>query len=282
MNNAIEIKNLSKKYKGFSLDNVSFNLPKGTIMGLIGENGAGKTTIIKTILDISFKDKGDIKIFGKDMNKNLREDIGVVLDDGFFSDFLKANSLPNIMKNIYKNWDNEKYFYYLKRLSIPEDKIIKQLSRGNKMKLGIALALSHNPKLLILDEPTSGLDPIVREEILDIFQEFIQDEENSVLVSSHITSDLEKIADYITFIHSGRLVFSKEKDELLYDYGIYKTSLVDLDLIDKKFIESYRKHNYGVDILIKNVDEFKVKYKNSIVEKPSIENIMLFFVKGEK
>lgn len=282
MNNAIEIKNLSKKYKGFSLDNVSFNLPKGTIMGLIGENGAGKTTIIKTILDISFKDKGDIKIFGKDMNKNLREDIGVVLDDGFFSDFLKANSLPNIMKNIYKNWDNEKYFYYLKRLSIPEDKIIKQLSRGNKMKLGIALALSHNPKLLILDEPTSGLDPIVREEILDIFQEFIQDEENSVLVSSHITSDLEKIADYITFIHSGRLVFSKEKDELLYDYGIYKTSLEDLDLIDKKFIESYRKHNYGVDILIKNVDEFKVKYKNSIVEKPSIENIMLFFVKGEK
>lgn len=282
MNNAIEIKNLSKKYKGFSLDNVSFNLPKGTIMGLIGENGAGKTTIIKTILDISFKDKGDIKIFGKDMNKNLREDIGVVLDDGFFSDFLKANSLPNIMKNIYKNWDNEKYFYYLKRLSIPEDKIIKQLSRGNKMKLGIALALSHNPKLLILDEPTSGLDPIVREEILDIFQEFIQDEENSVLVSSHITSDLEKIADYITFIHSGRLVFSKEKDELLYDYGIYKTSLVDLDLIDKKFIESYRKHNYGVDILIKNIDEFKVKYKNSIVEKPSIENIMLFFVKGEK
>ncbi|NMB10288.1 MAG: ABC transporter ATP-binding protein [Tissierellia bacterium] len=282
MNNAIEIKNLSKKYKGFSLDNVSFNLPKGTIMGLIGENGAGKTTIIKTILDISFKDKGDIKIFGKDMNKNLREDIGVVLDDGFFSDFLKANSLPNIMKNIYKNWDNEKYFYYLKRLSIPEDKIIKQLSRGNKMKLGIALALSHNPKLLILDEPTSGLDPIVREEILDIFQEFIQDEENSVLVSSHITSDLEKIADYITFIHSGRLVFSKEKDELLYDYGIYKTSLEDLDLIDKKFIESYRKHNYGVDILIKNIDEFKVKYKNSIVEKPSIENIMLFFVKGEK
>lgn len=282
MNNAIEIKNLSKKYKGFSLDNVSFNLPKGTIMGLIGENGAGKTTIIKTILDISFKDKGDIKIFGKDMNKNLREDIGVVLDDGFFSDFLKANSLPNIMKNIYKNWDNEKYFYYLKRLSIPGDKIIKQLSRGNKMKLGIALALSHNPKLLILDEPTSGLDPIVREEILDIFQEFIQDEENSVLVSSHITSDLEKIADYITFIHSGRLVFSKEKDELLYDYGIYKTSLEDLDLIDKKFIESYRKHNYGVDILIKNIDEFKVKYKNSIVEKPSIENIMLFFVKGEK
>ena len=215
MNNAIEIKNLSKKYKGFSLDNVSFNLPKGTIMGLIGENGAGKTTIIKTILDISFKDKGDIKIFGKDMNKNLREDIGVVLDDGFFSDFLKANSLPNIMKNIYKNWDNEKYFYYLKRLSIPEDKIIKQLSRGNKMKLGIALALSHNPKLLILDEPTSGLDPIVREEILDIFQEFIQDEENSVLVSSHITSDLEKIADYITFIHSGSLVFSRELDELL-------------------------------------------------------------------
>ena len=259
MSNAIEIRNLSKSYKGFELKDISFDLPKGTIMGLIGENGAGKTTIIKTLLDISFKDRGDIKIFGKDMDKSTREDIGVVLDDGFFSDYLKANTLPSIMKNIYKNWDTEKYFYYLKRLNIPEDKIIKQLSRGNKMKLGIALALSHNPKLLILDEPTSGLDPIVREEILDIFQEFIQDEENSVLVSSHITSDLEKIADYITFIQSGELVFSKEKDLLLYDYGIYKTSIDDLDIIDKDFIEKYRKHNYSVDILVKNVDKKKIK-----------------------
>lgn len=282
MSNAIEIRNLSKSYKGFELKDISFDLPKGTIMGLIGENGAGKTTIIKTLLDISFKDRGDIKIFGKDMDKSTREDIGVVLDDGFFSDYLKANTLPSIMKNIYKNWNTEKYFYYLKRLNIPEDKIIKQLSRGNKMKLGIALALSHNPKLLILDEPTSGLDPIVREEILDIFQEFIQDEENSVLVSSHITSDLEKIADYITFIQSGELVFSKEKDLLLYDYGIYKTSIDDLDIIDKDFIEKYRKHNYGVDILVKNVDKFKIKYENISIEKPSIEDIMLFFAKGEK
>lgn len=282
MSNAIEIRNLSKSYKGFELKDISFDLPKGTIMGLIGENGAGKTTIIKTLLDISFKDKGDIKIFGKDMDKSTREDIGVVLDDGFFSDYLKANTLPSIMKNIYKNWDTEKYFYYLKRLNIPEDKIIKQLSRGNKMKLGIALALSHNPKLLILDEPTSGLDPIVREEILDIFQEFIQDEENSVLVSSHITSDLEKIADYITFIQSGELVFSKEKDLLLYDYGIYKTSIDNLDMIDKDFIEKYRKHNYGVDILVKNVDKFKIKYENASIERPSIEDIMLFFAKGEK
>lgn len=282
MRNAIEIRSLSKSYKGFELKDISFDLPKGTIMGLIGENGAGKTTIIKTLLDISFKDRGDIKIFGKDMDKSTREDIGVVLDDGFFSDYLKANTLPSIMKNIYKNWDTEKYFYYLKRLNIPEDKIIKQLSRGNKMKLGIALALSHNPKLLILDEPTSGLDPIVREEILDIFQEFIQDEENSVLVSSHITSDLEKIADYITFIQSGELVFSKEKDLLLYDYGIYKTSIDDLDIIDKDFIEKYRKHNYGVDILVKNVDKFKIKYENISIEKPSIEDIMLFFAKGEK
>lgn len=282
MSNAIEIRNLSKSYKGFELKDISFDLPKGTIMGLIGENGAGKTTIIKTLLDISFKDKGDIKIFGKDMDKSTREDIGVVLDDGFFSDYLKANTLPSIMKNIYKNWDTEKYCYYLKRLNIPEDKIIKQLSRGNKMKLGIALALSHNPKLLILDEPTSGLDPIVREEILDIFQEFIQDEENSVLVSSHITSDLEKIADYITFIQSGELVFSKEKDLLLYDYGIYKTSIDNLNMIDKDFIEKYRKHNYGVDILVKNVDKFKIKYENASIERPSIEDIMLFFAKGEK
>lgn len=281
MNNAIDINNLSKSYEDFSIKNVSFNLPQGTIMGLIGENGAGKTTIIKTILNLVYKDSGSIKVLGKEMSKFTREDIGVVLDDGFFSDYLDPKSLTKIMKNIYKNWDDEKYFKYLERLKIPKDKIIKKLSRGNKMKLGIALALSHNPKLLILDEPTSGLDPIVREEILDIFQEFIQNDENSVLVSSHITSDLEKIADYITFVHDGKIVFSMEKDKLLYDYAICKCTEEDFYKIDKEFIEKYRKHNYGVDILVKNLEDFKNKYRNLSVERPSIEDIMIFFIKGD-
>lgn len=215
MENILEIKNLSKKYDSFELKNINIELPKGTIMGFIGENGAGKTTTIKSILNIINKDSGQIKIFGLDNKETkIKEDIGVVLDDSFLSEYLNPLDINKIMKNIYKNWDEKLYFKYLEDFKLSKEKISKEYSNGMKMKLKIAVALSHHPKLLILDEPTSGLDPIARNEILDIFQEFIQDENKGIFVSSHITSDLEHIADYITFINNGEIIFSKTNTNL--------------------------------------------------------------------
>ena len=218
MENILEVKNLCKNYDKFSLKNISLNLPKGTIMGLVGENGAGKSTTIKAILNLVHTSDGIIKIFGLDCKEHemeIKEDIGIVLDEGFVSEYLNPKDINTIMKDMYKNWDEELYFKYLADFKLPEDKISKEYSSGMKMKLKIAVALAHHPKLLILDEPTSGLDPIARGDILDIFQDFIQDEEHSVLVSSHITSDLENIADYITFINNGEIVLSKTRDELI-------------------------------------------------------------------
>jgi len=217
MNNILEVKNLCKSYDNFKLKNVSFELPKGTIMGLVGENGAGKTTTIKAILNLIKINDGEVKVFGLDSKENataIKEDIGVVLDDGFLSEYLTPNNINSCLKYIYKNWDSELYFKYIEDFKLPKDKISKQYSSGMKMKLKLAIALAHHPKFLILDEPTSGLDPIARSEILDIFQDFIQNEEHSVFVSSHITSDLENIADYITFINNGEIVLSKTRDEL--------------------------------------------------------------------
>ena len=224
MENILEIKNLCKKYNGFQLKNINMELPKGMIMGLIGENGAGKTTTIKAILNI-INSEGSIKIFGKDIKvneKEIKEEIGVVLDDSFLSEYLTTKQVNSIMKSMYKNWDEQLYFKYLEEFKLPKNKLVKDFSSGMKMKLKIITALSHHPKLLVLDEPTSGLDPVARNELLDIFQEFIQNEENSILFSSHITSDLEHIADYITFINSGEIVLAKTRDELLEQYGIVK------------------------------------------------------------
>lgn len=285
MENILEIKDLSKKYDGFELKNINIKLPKGTIMGFIGENGAGKTTTIKLILNIIKKNEGEIKIFGLDNikeEKRVKEDIGVVLDDSFLSEYLNPLDINKIMKNIYKNWDEELYFKYINEFKLPKDKISKEYSTGMKMKLKIAVALSHHPKLLILDEPTSGLDPIARNEILDIFQDFIQDEEHGIFVSSHITSDLEHIADYVTFINEGEIVFTKTRDELLEDYGIVKCSDEEFRNIDKKDYIKYKKNRYEVDILIGNQMEFKKKYNISVIDKPTIEDIMLIYVKGGK
>ncbi len=218
MDNILEVKNLCKVYDRFSLKNISFELPKGTIMGLVGENGAGKSTTLKAILNLVKINNGSVKVFGLDMKDKeieIKEDIGVVLDEGFFSEYLTPTNINDIMTGIYKNWSKELFFKYLEDFNLPKDKISKEYSTGMKMKLKIAVALAHKPKLLILDEPTSGLDPIARGDILDIFQDFIQDEEHSVLVSSHITSDLENIADYITFINNGEIVLSKTRDELI-------------------------------------------------------------------
>ena len=285
MENILEIKNLSKKYDGFELKNVNIELPKGMIMGFIGENGAGKTTTIKATLNIINRDSGEIKIFGlenKENERKIKEDIGVVLDDSFLSEYLNPSDINKIMKNIYKNWDEKLYFKYIENFKLPKEKMSKEYSSGMKMKLKIAVALAHHPKLLILDEPTSGLDPVARNEILDIFQEFIQNEEHGIFVSSHITSDLEHIADYITFINDGEIIFTKTRDDLLENYGIVKCSEEQFKKIDKKDYIKCKKNRYEYDVLIENKYEFKKKYDISVIDKPTIEDIMLIYIKGEK
>lgn len=285
MENILEVKNLCKKYKDFELKNVNMELPKGMIMGLIGENGAGKSTTIKAILNVISKDSGEINVFGLDniqSEKEIKEDIGVVLDDSFLSEYLNPKDINSIMKNMYKNWDEKLYFKYIEDFKLPRTKISKEYSSGMKMKLKIAVALSHHPKLLILDEPTSGLDPVARNEILDIFQDFIQDEERAILVSSHITSDLEHIADYITFINGGEIVLTKTRDELLENYGIVKCSEEDFNKFDKKDFVKFKKNRYEYDILVENKLEFAKKYDAQVIDRPTIEDIMLIYIKGEK
>lgn len=285
MENSLEVKNLCKKYNGFELKNVNLSLPKGMIMGLIGENGAGKTTTIKSILNVIKRDGGEINIFGLDNikdEKKIKTDIGVVLDDSFLSEYLTPKDINKIMKNFYKTWDENLYFQYIEKFKLPQNKISKEFSSGMKMKLKIATALAHKPKLLVLDEPTSGLDPIARNEILDIFQEFIQDEEHSVLVSSHITSDLEHIADYITFINEGEIVFTKTRDELLEEYGVLKCAEEEFKKLDKKDYIKFKKNKYEYEVLVENKNEFRKKYDFGVIDRASIESIMLIYIKGEK
>ena len=285
MENVLEIKNLSKKYKEFELKNINLKLPKGMIMGLIGENGAGKTTTIKAILNIIKKDTGEVKIFGKSLEQNekeIKQDIGVILDDSFLSEYLSPKDINKIMKNFYIAWDEELYFKYLNNFNISINKLLKEFSSGMKMKLKIATAISHKPKLLILDEPTTGLDPVARNDILDLFQEFIEDGEHSILVSSHITSDLEHIADYITFISNGEIIFTRTKDELLEKYGIAKCNEEEFKKINKSDYIKYKKNKYEYDVLIENKNEFQRKYDVSIIDKPTIEDIMLIYIKGGK
>ena len=285
MENNIELNNVSKKYQDFELKNITFNVPKGCIVGLIGENGAGKTTTIKSILNIT-KSDGTVKIFGKDSKKDekkIKQEIGVVLDDSFLSDYLTAKQINSIMKDIYRNWNENKYMNLLKNFNLPKDKSIKDFSSGMKMKLKIATAISHNPKILILDEPTSGLDPVVRNEILDIFRQYIkEDETRSILLSTHITTDLEHISDYIIFIEKGKLVFNLPTDELLENYGIIKCSKEDFLRLDKKDYISYKKEKYQYEVLTDNKNNIRKKYNITTIDKPSIESIMLFYIKGEK
>lgn len=285
MKNILEIKNLSKKYDGFELKNVNIELPKGTIMGFIGENGAGKSTTIKAILNVIKRDSGQIKVLGLDNmedEKYIKENIGVVLDDSFLSEYLNPIDINKIMKNIYTSWDEKLYFKYIDRFKLPKEKKSKDYSTGMKMKLKIAVALSHHPRLLILDEPTSGLDPVARNEILDIFQDFIQDENHGIFVSSHITTDLEHIADYITFINNGEIIFTETRDELLENYAVVKCSKEEFNKIDKKDYIKFKKNRYGYEVLINNKQKFKKNYDISVIDKPTIEDIMLIYIKGEK
>lgn len=281
---ALEIKGLSKNYDGFKLESIDLTLPGGCIMGLVGENGAGKTTTIKAILDLIHKDAGEIKIFNQDTSvhlKDLKENIGVVLDESFFPETLNAAGVDGIMKNVYKTWKSKEYHEWVAKFDLPLKKTFKDYSRGMKMKHAIAVALSHDSKLLILDEATSGLDPMVRDEILDVFLEFIQDPTHSIFISSHIISDLEKICDYIAFIHKGKLVFSEPKDELLDKYGIIKCSNDFIDTLPKDKVIGVRKNNFGVEALVMRdgISKAMLQEEKMTMDKATIEDIMLYYHK---
>lgn len=284
MENILEIENITKTYPGFQLKDVSMRIPMGTIMGFIGENGAGKSTTIRSILQMTEIESGRIKIFGRDMKeyeKQNKEDIGVVLSDSMFPEAMNATKIGKVLQQIYRNWNHQDYLDYLKRFSLPENKDIKELSTGMKMKLSIACALSHHPKLLILDEATSGLDPIVRDEILDILLEFIADGERSILISSHITSDIEKAADYVTFIHGGKILLSEEKDIMLERYGVLHATPEIFAGIRREDYSGYRKSNYHIDVLVKDREDIQRRFPDAVIDRASLEDIMLYTVKGE-
>ena len=286
MKNAIEIRNLVKNYGDkFTLGEINLDIPSGIIIGLIGENGAGKTTLIKSILNIIRSDKGNIKIFEKDIKINeseIKENIGVVLDNMFFPELLMPKDINSIMKDVYKNWDEQLFNKYLSEFKLKNNQSIKSMSKGMRKKLEIATALSHHPKLLILDEPTSGLDPVVRNEVLDIFLDFIQDEEHTILLSTHITSDLEHIADKIIFINQGKVVLDHSRDDLLDNYGILKCDVDKFDTISKDDIIAYKKNKYDYEILINDINKIRKKYKDFIVDKITLEELMVLMIKGEK
>lgn len=284
MEKVIEIRNLQKKYdKKFELGKIDIDIPGGMIVGLIGENGAGKTTLIKSILNIIKIDEGEIKIFGKDYKKEeIKENIGVVLDNVFFPEVLNAKDINSSMKSIYKNWDSKLYFSYLEEFNLPTNKPIKSLSKGMRKKLEIITSLAHKPKLLILDEPTSGLDPVVRSEVLDMFLKFIEDDEHSILLSTHITSDLEHIADKIIFINDGKKVLEETRDEIMDNYAVLKCDIDYFSNIEKEDILTYRKTKYAYEILVNNKEKISKKYEQSIVDKITLEDLMVLIIKGER
>ena len=281
MSNVIELTNVTKDYGDFKLDNVSIKIPTGGICGFIGQNGAGKTTTIKLIMDIIQADSGDIKVFGQNMAENaklLKEDIGVVYDEMGFHEFLTPKQLNKIFKNIYKNWDSEEFTNYLKKFSLPMNKRCGAFSRGMRMKLQIAVAMSHKAKLLIMDEPTAGLDPIVRTEILEIFQEYVIDEENTILFSSHITGDLDRLADEVIFINGGRIILSGYKDEILEKHAIIKCTKDELKGIDEKDIVSIRSSSYCEEVMVNDALNCKTKYPDLSMDRVSHEDILIFYV----
>jgi ABC-2 type transport system ATP-binding protein len=287
MNIALEVRGVSKKYpkSDFRLSDISFSLPAGSIMGFVGENGAGKTTTIGCILNTLIKDSGFVKVFGKEMtdaSTDIRNDIGVVYDSSVFPEHLTAVKISSAMRHMFSKWDDTLFKDYLRKFDLPENKTIKTYSRGMTMKLAVAAALSHRPKLLVLDEATTGLDPIIRDDILEVFLDFVQDENNSILLSSHIISDLERIADYVTFIHEGSIVFSEKKDDLIYGYGMMRCKASQFAGIDKQDMLAFRKFDYQVDVLVADRRAVEKKYCDIVVDDATIEEIMITLVKGEK
>lgn len=284
MEHTIEIRHLSKEYKDFRLQDVSLNIPTGTVMGLIGANGAGKSTFINSILGLVNSDYEMLRIFGKDLRtqeKEIKEDIAVIFDVSHYNLEFTPAFIGKMLSRVYKNWDMTIYEQYLEEFHLPKRKKLKQYSKGMKMKLEFAIAFSHAPKLLILDEATSGLDPIFREEILDIIRKYTEDEDHTVLLSSHITSDLDKIADYIAFIHEGQLLFVKTYDEIQENFGIINCRKELFDSLNPEDILSYRRESYGYKVMIESKQELRKIFPDLEIENASIEDLMLFEVKGE-
>lgn len=287
MENILELDCISKEFpqSDFAIEGISFSVPYGAIMGFVGENGAGKTTTIGCIMNTVTKDAGTVKLFGKEMTDDdvaLRENIGVVYDGDNFPEYLNATQIERIMQGLYSQWDSSLYWEYLNRFDISALQKIKTYSRGMTMKLAICVALSHHPQLLILDEATSGLDPILRDEILDVFLEFVQEDNHSILLSSHITSDLEKIADYITFIHDGKIILTAQKDSLIYDYAVMRCKESQFEKLEACDIVAYRKKDFQIDVLVADGKQAARKYKDVIIDHASIDDILLLLVKGER
>ncbi len=287
MENILELKEITKTFpkSNYKLDNVSFSLPYGAILGFVGENGAGKTTTIGCILNTIIKDSGTVKLFGREMHDgdtDLREKIGVVYDGDNFPVNWTAEQLAKVMSGLYKQWDDDLFQQYLGSFRLPIKQKIRNYSRGMTMKLAIAAALAHHPQLLVLDEATSGIDPIMRDEMLDVFLEFVQEEDHAILLSSHITSDLEKVADYITFIHDGKLLLTATKNELVYEYAIMRCKKEQFLAIDAKDILAYRQRDYQIDVLVADGKTAQRKYKDVVVDHGSIDEIMMLLVKGER
>lgn len=279
--NNILVRDLCKQFDEFLLDHVSFQVPKGRIVGFIGENGAGKSTTINLILDELIKDNGQIQILGREhTSSSVKEDIGVVFDECNFHDVFNVSDIEKILSGVYKSWDSSLYRQYLKKFKIPERKQIGSFSKGMKMKLSIICAMAHKPKLLILDEATTGLDPVVRDEMLDLFLEFIQDEECSIFFSSHITSDIQKIADYVILIHQGKIIFEEQKDDLVYHFGIVKCGREKFASISPDDYIIHRVTNVSVECLVRDKEAIKRKYKDIVVDNATLEDIMLFYIKG--
>ena len=279
--NAIEIKGLCKRYPSFSLQSLDLTLPSGCIMGLIGENGAGKSTTIKLLLNAIRRDEGEITVLGRDIVTDsiaVKEELGVVLDEVGFPDCVKVKDVDRMMRGIYRNWNSETFASYIRRLAVPEDKRFKEFSRGMKMKLGIAVALSHDAKLLILDEATSGLDPVVRDDVLDILCDFTRDEGHSVLISSHIVSDLEKICDYIAFLHKGKLMLCKEKDRLKEDYTLVRCKAEELEAVPAVCVVGKRETPFGVEAIVRK-GSYPADWETGALD---IEQLFVFMAKEAK
>ena len=282
--NILEIKNLSKNFKDFSLNNLNLIIPRGVIMGLIGENGAGKSTTINCILNEIGKSTGEIYIFGKDhivAETKIKDKIGVVFDENHFPDIFTPKEVGKCMSGIFSNWEWSTYNNYLKQFELPENKNIKDFSKGMKVKLAFSVALSHRAEFLILDEATGGLDPIVRDEMLDTFLDFVQEENHSILLSSHITSDLEKVADYITFIHNGKLIMTVSKNDLVYNYAVMRCKENQFLALDPTDIIAYRKRDFQIDVLVSDCKAMQRKYKEIVIDHVSVDEIFLLLVRGD-
>lgn len=283
MDNILEIKNLGKFYKNFTLDNLTFNLKRGTVMGFIGPNGSGKSTTIKLIMNLAKKDGGNINIFGLDNvkhHKEIKQKIGFVYDENYFYEDLNIMQMKNIIGPFYKNWNDTIFEKYVKEFELPKNNKIKTLSKGMKMKFSLALALSHNAELIIMDEPTAGLDPVFRSELLDVLYNIIQDDNVSLFFSTHITNDLEKIADYITFINKGKLVFSENKDKIIESYGLVKGAKDILNNDTRSEFVSIKETSFGFEALTKDIDKARKLFKGSVIERASLEDIMVYTVRG--